>query len=258
MFSYKLRRMTRRKARLYKHAKKSKQWTEFKSFQRQCKKAFKEAEVNHINDVINEGLQIKNSKPFLRYVKSRKQDNIGISPLKKLSSLLSESKEKAQILVEQFRSVFTIEDSSDMPHMEKQYRHKLPDLTIKTEGVEKLLKNIVTFKACGPDNIPSIIVKNCAVQLSIRTKFQLSVDSGTLPKDWLNANVSPVFKKGDVRMAENYRPVSLTSVSCKLLEHITVTGKEFFSMRQWPFIIQNQCDILKTNVTFSTNYLVFS
>ena len=34
-----------------------------------------------------------------------------------------------------------------------------------------------------------------------------------------------------------------------------MTGKEFFSMRQWPFIIQNQCDILKTNVTFSTNYL---
>ena len=30
-----------------------------------------------------------------------------------------------------------------------------------------------------------------------------------------------------------------------------MTGKEFFSMRQWPFIIQNQCDILKTNVTSS-------
>ena len=68
--------------------------------------------------------------------------------------------------------------------MEKQYRHKLPDLTIKTEGVEKLLKNIVTFKACGPDKIPNIILrKNCAVQLApgLRTIFQLSVDSGTLP-----------------------------------------------------------------------------
>ena len=150
--------------------------------QRQCKKAFKEAKVNHINDVINEGLQNKNSKPFWRYVLSRKQDKIGIiSLLKKLGSLFSESKEKAQILVEQFRSVFTIEDSSDMPHMEKQYRHKLPDLTIKTEGVENFLKNIVTSKACGPDNIPNIILKNCAAQLApgLRTVFQLSVDSGT-------------------------------------------------------------------------------
>ena len=94
-FSYNLRHMTGRKARLYKPAKKSKQWTEFKSFQRQCKKALKDAEVNHINDVINEGLQSKNSKPFWRYVKSRKRDNIGISPLKKkLGSLFSESKKK--------------------------------------------------------------------------------------------------------------------------------------------------------------------
>ena len=81
--------------------------------------------------------------------------------------------------------------------MEKQYRHKLPDLTIKTDFVEKLLKNIVTSKACGPDNIPNIILKNCAVQLApgLRTIFQLSVDSRTLPKDWLNANISLVFKK---------------------------------------------------------------
>ena len=36
----------------------------------------------------------------------------------------------------------------------------------------------------------------------------------------IDANVSPVFKKGDVHLAENYRPVSLTSVSCKLLERV--------------------------------------
>ena len=44
--------------------------------------------------------------------------------------------------------------------------------------------------------------------------------SGKLPSDWRSANISPVFKKGDSHLAENYRPVSLTSVSCKLLEHI--------------------------------------
>jgi hypothetical protein len=46
------------------------------------------------------------------------------------------------------------------------------------------------------------------------------VDCGTLPNDWLSANTGPVFKKGDVHTAENYRPVSLTCVSCKILEHI--------------------------------------
>ena len=105
-------------------------------------------EVNHINDVINEGLQNKNSKPFWRIVKSRKQDNFGISPLKNLGFYsVKVKKEKAPILVEQFRSVFTIENSSDMPHMEKQYRHKLPDLTIKTEGVEKTFEEHCYFKS---------------------------------------------------------------------------------------------------------------
>ena len=38
--------------------------------------------------------------------------------------------------------------------------------------------------------------------------------------DWLNANISPVYKKGDAHLPGNYRPVSLTCVSCKILEHI--------------------------------------
>ena len=54
----------------------------------------------------------------------------------------------------------------------------------------------------------------------MRTIFQRSIDTGKLPSDWLNANVAPLFKKGDVHLPENYRPVSLTCVSCKLLEHI--------------------------------------
>ena len=50
--------------------------------------------------------------------------------------------------------------------------------------------------------------------------FQNSIDSGELPEDWLKANISPIFKKGNVHLPGNYRPVSLTSVTCKILEHI--------------------------------------
>jgi len=50
--------------------------------------------------------------------------------------------------------------------------------------------------------------------------FQKSIDTGDLPKSWLKANISPIFKKGDRTLASNYRPVSLTSICCKTLEHI--------------------------------------
>ena len=48
----------------------------------------------------------------------------------------------------------------------------------------------------------------------------MSLDNGSLPEDWRNANISPIFKKGDRHTAANYRPVSLTCVCCKMLEHI--------------------------------------
>ena len=44
--------------------------------------------------------------------------------------------------------------------------------------------------------------------------------TGKLLSDWQSANVTPVFKKGDSHLPENYRPVSLTCISCTLLEHI--------------------------------------
>ena len=52
--------------------------------------------------------------------------------------------------------------------------------------------------------------------------FQKSLDFGSLPEDWTSANIAPIYKKGDRNRAENYRPVSLTSVLSKVLEHIIV------------------------------------
>ena len=46
------------------------------------------------------------------------------------------------------------------------------------------------------------------------------MESGNLPKDWTDANVTPIFKKGQRNSACNYRPISLTSHVCKMLESI--------------------------------------
>ena len=204
-----LKRMVRRKARLYKHAKRSNQWGSFKAFQKTCKKAFKKAEINHINNVIQKGLNENNPKPFWRYVKSRRQDNVGVSPLKKMGQLVNDSKEKAQILVEQFQSVFTRDDDQQLPDTKKRARRPISPLRITTDGVEKLLRGINTAKAQGPDRIANIMLKTCASQIApaMTNIFQRSVDSRKLPADWLNANISPVYKKGDVHLPENYRPV---------------------------------------------------
>ena len=76
--------------------------------------------------------------------------------------------------------------------------------------------------ATGPDAIPTRFLHDFAAELApIMTKlFQLSLDTGKIPDDWREASIVPVCKKGERQLASNYRPVSLTSVSCKLLEHI--------------------------------------
>lgn len=59
----------------------------------------------------------------------------------------------------------------------------------------------------------------------------MSLASGTLPIKWKQANITPIFKKGDRTIASNYRPISLTSVACKILERIVVEN----------FILQLYC-----------------
>jgi hypothetical protein len=70
----------------------------------------------------------------------------------------------------------------------------------------------------GLDRIPNIILKTCAEELApcLSNIFQKLVDSSTLPNDWLIASIAPVLEKGDVHAAKNYRPISLTCVSCKI------------------------------------------
>ena len=83
-------------------------------------------------------------------------------------------------------------------------------------------QNLNPHKATGPDGISPRILKELAPELAPILSFiyQTSLNTGKLPQDWKTANISPIFKKGDRVKASNYRPVSLTSVACKLLEHV--------------------------------------
>ena len=103
----KIRRMCRKKQRLFNKAKrscKSKDWNAYKAFKNDTNKALRRAHWQYVNNILLEGLQSKDCKPFWRYVKSKRQDIIGVAPLKSRGNLFSDSKSKATILNDQFKS----------------------------------------------------------------------------------------------------------------------------------------------------------
>lgn len=124
-----------------------------------------------------------------------------------------------------FNLVFVKEDiDAPIPILEGKPFQSLTELHVTTRAVEKQLSQLIVSKASGPDQIPNYYLKETAEQTApvLAALFSQSLRRGALPSDWVTANVSPIFKKGDRHMASNYRPISLTCVCCKLLEHIIV------------------------------------
>jgi hypothetical protein len=98
----------------------------------------------------------------------------------------------------------------------------MPNIHISTNGILKLLNSLNPHKAQGPDGIPPQILKDHAQLIApmFQRVFHSSLNTGRVPADWLRANVAPIFKKGSRSSSANYRPVSLTCMCCKLMEHI--------------------------------------
>ena len=125
------------------------------------------------------------------------------------------------------------------------------DIVVSAVGVTKLLKGLNPSKALGPDELHPRIVKELASELGpvFAHLFQQSIDTGEFPKEWSLANICPLFKKGDRSLACNYRPVSLTCIPCKLLEHIVCSNimahldeHKLLSDRQHAFRKRHSCE----------------
>jgi hypothetical protein len=136
---------------------------------------------------------LKTPKRFWSFLKSKKQESVGVAPLKnKQGFLKSNSQSKANILNDQFTSIFTKEDDGPNPNKGPSNFNNMPDINITENGVYKLLKNLNVNKAAGPDQIPTKILQAAASTLS--RLFQFSLDTGEVPQDWRDANIGPLYK----------------------------------------------------------------
>ena len=139
------------------------------------------------------------------------------------------------------------------------------DIVVFKDGVIKLLKDLNPSKALGPDELHPRVLKELATELGLvfAHLFQQSMDTGEIPKEWSLANIWPLFKKSDRSLSCNYRPVSLTCVPCKLLEHRVCSkimahldGYKLLSDRQHAFRKRHSCETQLTTVINDWVYIL--
>ena len=234
-----IKKLIRKKHRVYKTMQKyntHENKTKFKNLQKTVQKMMQSSKNDYLMGLLlntgsNDSKQaikstdhtnVSINKKFWTYIKSIKTNGSGVGTLSVDDQEISNAKEKAEALNRQYSSVFTNENITNMPCMDGEPYPTIDEVDIDVDGVEKLLKDINTNKASGPDGIPSRVLKDLSEELAavITKVFSKSIETGELPDDWLTANVTAIFKKGKKYDPANYRPVALTSVTSKLMEHI--------------------------------------
>lgn len=101
------------------------------------------------------------------------------------------------------------------------------NISISDSSVRESIKRLNKKKASGPNKMPITFLINVQtiniITPVISVIFQQSLDQGEISANWKNANIVPIYKKGERTTPANYRPVSLRAAISKLLEHTIVS-----------------------------------
>ena len=221
----KLLRLIRKKKRLYKKFKKY-PTQENENLYNKCEK-----EVKYQTKVSKKKFEKnlaksknKSDKKFNSYVKSRTKTKSQIGPLKdNHNNITGNDQEMCEILNDYFVSVFTIEDSTDVPVAnQEQYETEIDSITFTNNKVSKKIDRLKNGSAPGNDKISVFLLKSLKSEIAnpLSLIYEKSLNTAEVPPGWKESNVTAIHKKGPKSNPANYRPVSLTSICCKLMESI--------------------------------------
>lgn len=175
-----------------------------------------------VNKHICNELEDGNSKPLFSFIAGKKNERGSIKTLD--GSKSDSSKDIAECFATAFTSVFTL-DNGKMPVLDntRTFASGTDQLVITADGVKKLLLDLDPRKGHGPDGLTPALLRFLApyIDCLIAQLATYSLSTGQVPMDWKTANVVPIYKqKGSRSSPLNYRPISLTSIISKLVEHI--------------------------------------
>ena len=222
---------------------------------------------------------INNPRALYSYMKNKQQVKESIRSLNNTNGISTVDRaEIANILNEQFESVFSVDDGLDTFFENRTNFICCEEELIKRKNIIERLDKLDCNKSSGADGISQFVLKNCSNQISVALEiiFKKSFNESEIPEQWREANITPLFKKGSKLVASNYRPVSLTSVCCKLMEGIVrdrimnhLNDYDLISSSQHGFVPKRACvtnllecqhvvsDLLNKNILVDVLYTDF-
>jgi hypothetical protein len=138
-------------------------WKKYKDLKKIIQRKCRQAYDNYINSMFGEDEATPNYKKFFNFIKSTKCERTNVAPLKREGFLHDDATTKANILNQQFASVFTEEDMDNLPDLGISPTPEMNKITINTEGAQNLLQHLKSNKATGPDDIPAKFLKEVSI-----------------------------------------------------------------------------------------------
>jgi hypothetical protein len=135
----------------------------------------------------------------------------------------SHDTERANLLNNYFASI-CVDDDGSKPTIERVMPNDASIDTIDFTPImiASVIKKMQAKKSPGPDGFPPCLYKRLIPGLAepLSLIFTSFMSTGSMPNEWRHATVILIFKKGNAADLSNYRPVSLTSAACKIMERV--------------------------------------
>ena len=188
-------RELRKKRRLWKKAKNGGNKEEYEQAAKRVKNLIRSAKRSLEKKLASE--KDGNKKPFFKYIKKKTGSKVGIGPITKESGeLATEGEEMAEELNKYFSSVFTREDTANVPvPPPMRTRSRLTKSFVTTQKVRRKIRQLKPHSAAGPDGIALKLLQQCEDELApvLAMLYRKVLNSEQVPAEWKTASVIPIF-----------------------------------------------------------------
>ena len=248
-FTGNLRRLLRKKHRLFKRFKSKRDtisWESFSNIRNEykdeielAKKVYNDTRYSQLAD---EG--IRNGKKWwtlLKQVYNGNDKSESIPPLQTDNNIITDDEEKAEIFNQFFKKASEIDESNaTIPDtILINTNPTLSSINVTYNDVKDQIETLKTNKAYGHDLLSPLFYKEAGDTLIsvLQRLFNMSLSTGVFPATWKKANIIPLHKKGCSSDVKNYRPVSLLCVGAKIFERIVF--KYMYNFMKENFVIND-------------------